>query len=131
MEITLSEIAAIIATFIFTSLAIFQLLLAIGKPYGEYAWGGQHKVLPRNLRIGSVISVGLYTFFSMILIDASALIQTFPDGLVKSYGIWFLIAYLIIGVFVNSISRSKKERNTMTPIIIVLLIFGLIIGLNI
>jgi hypothetical protein len=130
MEISISQISAVIATFIFACLAFFQLLLAIGKPYGEYAWGGQHKILPKSLRVGSVVSVGLYTLFSMIYIDKSSLITIFPEGIIKSYGIWVLVAYLVVGVVVNGISRSKKERNTMTPIIIVLLICGLIIGLN-
>ena len=130
MVITIPHLAAVIATLVFSGLAVFQFLLSLGKPYGEYAWGGQHKILPKSLRIGSVISIGLYAFFSMIIIDASELIKIFPDGLVSSYGIWFLIAYLSIGVFMNGISRSKKERNTMTPIIIVLLICSLVIVLN-
>ena len=129
MDNSIPQLAAFIATLIFLGLAIFQLLLATGKPYGEYAWGGQHKILPKSLRVGSIISIGVYTLFSIILIDASSLISIFPEGVIKSYAIWFLIVYLGIGVFVNSISRSKKERNTMTPIIIILLICSLAISL--
>ena len=130
MEISISQIAAVIASFIFFCLSVFQLLLATGKPYGEYAWGVQHKILPRNLRIGSVVSIVLYALFSMLYIDKSSLISIFPEGIIKSYGIWVLVAYLVVGVFMNGISRSKKERNTMTPIIIVLLVCSLIVGLN-
>lgn len=129
MDSSVSQLAAIIALTIFLGLAIFQMLLATGKPYGEYAWGGQHKILPKSLRVGSIISIGVYILFSIILLDASSLINIMPEGAIKSYGIWFLILYLVIGVFVNSISRSKKERNTMTPIVTILLVCSLIISL--
>ncbi len=129
MDNSISQLASIIGTLIFLCLAIFQLLIAAGKPYGEYAWGGQHKILPKSLRIGSILSIGIYTLFSIILIDASSLMNLLPEGIIKTYGIWFLIVYLAIGVFLNSISRSKKERNTMTLIAIVLLFCALIIGL--
>ena len=129
MDNSISQLAAIIASLILFGLAIFQLLLAVGKPYGEYAWGGQHKILPKSLRVGSILSIGIYTLFSIILIDSSSLIDIIPEGIIKLYAIWFLVIYLAIGVFVNAISKSKKERSTMTPIIIVLLFCALTISL--
>ena len=37
-------------------LAVFQALLALGAPLGAFAWGGQHRVLPTRLRVGSAVS---------------------------------------------------------------------------
>lgn len=52
--------AAIIATVVFILLGVFQIIVALGAPYGQYVWGGQHKVLPKGLRVGSVIAVGYF-----------------------------------------------------------------------
>lgn len=52
--------AALIITILLTLLAIFQLALVCGAPLGKFAWGGQHKVLPPKLRIGSGIAIVLY-----------------------------------------------------------------------
>ena len=46
----ITSLAAIIAILIFTGLGIFQLMLALGKPYGKAAYGGKYEVLPDNLR---------------------------------------------------------------------------------
>lgn len=47
-------IATLLAVFILSLLSLFQLSLALGAPMGKFAWGGKYKVLPRNLRIGSI-----------------------------------------------------------------------------
>jgi hypothetical protein len=53
--------AAIAATVGFAGLAVFQLLLAAGVPWGEAAWGGSHEgTLPASLRIGSAGSLLVY-----------------------------------------------------------------------
>jgi len=43
---------------------------------------------------------------------------------------WIILAYLALGVVVNAISRSLPERLTMTPLIVVLLVLGLIVTLS-
>ncbi len=48
------------------ALAGFQAALLAGAPLGEYAWGGQHRVLPRRLRIGSAVAIVLYLLFAVI-----------------------------------------------------------------
>lgn len=45
-------------------------------------------------------------------------------------GIWVLAVYFAVGVVMNGISRSKPERNLMTPVALVLAITTLLIALN-
>lgn len=115
----MSATAAIIATVILAALAVFQAALALGKPLGHFAWGGQHRVLPMRLRMGSVISIPIYAFMALVLLDRADVISVFPDGFVN-VAAWVIAAYFVVGIFMNAISRSKPERFTMTPLTIVL-----------
>src|SRR5687767_5409857 len=107
--------AAIVACLILAALAVFQALLIAGRPLGRYAWGGQHEVLPRNLRIGSAISIALYAVFAIIILESAGVADMLPD-VVAEVGIWVLTAYFALGIVMNGISRSKPERAVMTPV---------------
>jgi hypothetical protein len=104
---------AILACLILTFLAVFQLALALGAPFGHYAWGGSHRVLPTNLRISSIFSILLYAVFSIVILEGGGLITIFGD---ITLGLWALAAYFLIGVVMNVMSRSPKERLVMTPV---------------
>lgn len=121
--------AALVACLILAALAVFQALLIAGRPIGRFAWGGQHDVLPRNLRIGSAISILLYAVFAIIILERVGVANVLPD-VVAEVGIWVLTAYFALGIIMNGISRSKPERNLMTPVCIVLTLLCLVIALS-
>ena len=60
MPVRFRRAFAIALSVILLALAIFQLALALGAPLGRFAWGGQHRVLPVRLRIGSAIAIVIY-----------------------------------------------------------------------
>lgn len=124
------EIFAIVSCIILLGLAIFQLALIFGAPIGKYAWGGAHTTLPRNLRIGSAISILLYGIFAAIILGKADIFSLFSDSAITNIGVWILAIYFCIGVVMNGISRSKPERNLMTPIALVLAILTLLIAVN-
>ena len=117
-------VAAWLACAIFAALAVFQAALIAGARLGHFAWGGQHRVLPRNLRIGSIVSIVLYAFFAAIILQRAGVIAFLPAP-VADVGIWVVAAYLALGIPLNAISRSLPERLTMTPVVIVL--FALVV----
>lgn len=111
-----------------TALAVLQVLVACGLPLGSLVWGGRHRVLPKGLRIGSVVSVVLYAAMAALLLVRSG---TLPgDGTFVRVAVWVLFAYFAIGIIMNAISRSRPERFTMTPISIVLAAATLVIALD-
>jgi hypothetical protein len=122
--------AAIVATVVFAALAVLQLLVAAGKPYGRLVWGGAHRVLPANLRIGSVIAVVLYAAFTLVLLDRSGLLAVLGDGAFSIVAAWVLFAYFAVGIVLNAISRSRPERFTMTPVNVVLAACTLVIAVS-
>lgn len=108
--------------------AVFQILLASGSPYGEAAWGGrQGKVLPKNYRIASVFSCLFFIFSILVVLSATGIIDLFSSSFADGY-MWFLTIYLGLGIIMNAISRSKKERY-WAPVIAVMFILCLMIVL--
>ena len=122
--------AAVVACSILAALAVFQLCLALGAPWGRFAWGGQHDgPLPTRLRVGSVVSIVLYALFAVVILDRADMVQVLPDA-VSGVGIWVLVAYLALGVVMNGISRSRSERAVMTPVSLVLAVCALIVAVG-
>lgn len=123
-------IVALLGVLILFSLSVFQILLILGKPLGNYAWGGQHEVLPNRLRVGSVFSIMLYIVFSILLVSKAGLVDIIPDGLFLSVAIWVVTGYSVLGIFMNAISRSKKERLLMTPVVLLLAVIFLVVAVS-
>lgn len=120
--------AAVLACVVLAALAGFQLALALGAPWGRFAWGGQHeRELPRPLRIASAASIVLYGLFAALLLDRARLVDLLPDTLSR-VGTWVLVGYLALGVVMNGISRSRSERMVMTPTVVVLLVCAVVVA---
>jgi hypothetical protein len=110
-------VAAVVAYVLLAALAGFQIALAAGAPLGRLALGGKNRVLPRGLRIGSVVSVVLYALFAWLISAAVARATDVGDYVYPAHpGIWILTAYFGIGVLANLASRSRPERFVMTPV---------------
>lgn len=120
--------AAIGALVVLALLAVFQLALALGAPLGRLAWGGQHRVLPDRLRLGSAVSIVLYGLFAVIIADRAGLIDVLPAS-VSEVGTWVLAGYFALGIVMNAISRSVPERLTMAPVSAVLAGACVLVGL--
>ncbi len=111
---------AMLFCLLLAALAAFQGFLVAGAPIGEYAWGGQPRVLPRRLRIGSAISILLYAAFAVAALAKVRVLQLFPGTPVADVAMWVVAGYLLLGIPLNAISRSRKERLVMTPTVVAL-----------
>ncbi|MCU1517756.1 MAG: hypothetical protein JWQ75_2477 [Pseudarthrobacter sp.] len=126
----LAQFAAIAACVILAALAVFQGALIAGAPLGRFAWGGQHEVLPRKLRIGSVTSIILYVLIGYVaLAKADLAPQLISEGFTDVTS-WVLTGYFALGIVLNGISRSKPERLVMTPTVLVLTALFLLLSLQ-
>jgi hypothetical protein len=106
---TISQFAAVLAALILAGLIGFQLVLAAGLPFGHYAWGGAHQILPRSLRIGSVVATFIYVLTALIILEAANVTDLVASE-VPIVAVWVLAGFFAIGVVMNAISRSEKER---------------------
>lgn len=107
---------AILGAVIFGVIATMTVLVACGLPLGEFTMGGQHKVLPKNLRVAAVISVAVQIFAMIIILQAGGFISLWFSFKVTKYICFFFAAYLSLNTIMNMISKSRKERFVMTPL---------------
>jgi hypothetical protein len=122
----MSITAAVAATVVLAAISVVQLLAAAGLPMGRMLWGGQHRVLPRRLRIGSVLSILLYAGFVWILLTRA---RGEPTAFIE-VATWVLFAYFAFGIVLNALSRSRQERAVMTPACAVLALSAFVIAIS-
>lgn len=122
-------VAAVLLCVILALLSVFQLALVCGAPIGRFAWGGQHRVLPARLRIGSAVSVVIYAVIGAFALDRAEVIDVVPDA-VSTVAMWIVFGYFVLGIGLNAISRSRAERVTMVPVCAVLALLSLLVALG-
>ena len=125
----LSAIAAVVAVVVLAALAVLQVCVAAGAPWGRLVWGGRHRVLPLRLRVGSAVSVVLYTAMLWMLLARAGILPGGTNALVV-IGSWVLFGYFTIGILMNALSRSRSERSVMTPVCTLLAVATLVIALS-
>ena len=107
---------SILGPVIFGVIVTMTVLVACGLPFGEFTMGGQHKILPKNLRVAAVISVAIQFFTMIIILQAGGFIPLWFSFKVTKYICFFFAAYLSLNTIMNMISKSRKERFVMTPL---------------
>lgn len=113
-------VLALLFCVVLAGLTVFQASLIGGAPLGEYAWGGRERVLPPKLRAGSAVAIVLYLLFAAIALADAGVVTLFPGTPVARVAMWVIAVYLLLGVAMNAMSRSVKERSVMTPVSLVL-----------
>ncbi len=108
-------LVAILYLFLLFFTIAFQIGLVAGKPWGEWTMGGYQKgALPPKLRVGAGISILILSFFSLVVMNKVNLFSVnlgFPSWIK-----FVILAFNVLAVFANTITRSKKERLLWQPI---------------
>jgi hypothetical protein len=125
MSAGLVSAAAVLFCVLMAGLTVFQAALVFGAPLGHFAWGGQDRVLPVQKRLGSVVSIGLYLIFAVVVLQRAGLADVVPWPAVVGAATWVLAGYFVLGIVLNGMSRSRPERRTMAPLC------GLLAGLTV
>lgn len=90
--------------------ALFHLLLFLGVPWGEAAWGGQQgKRLPKKFRVASLLSSFFFIFSIGVVLSKISLIDWSSPTFSDAY-LWFLAALMAVGTVMNTLSPSKPEK---------------------
>ncbi len=122
-------LAAVSLSLLLGALGLFQLALAAGAPLGHLAWGGGHRVLPHALRIGSLVSILIYTLLAMVMLDRADLVLWLPAGLAGPLA-WVVAGYFCLGIGLNLASRSPPERAVMSPLAAILCALSVVVALG-
>ena len=115
MDVDLIYVASIIVAILFLAIAVFQILLSLGYPLGEFAMGGYYKVLPKKLRIVGVANALVLLCMGFVFLQHRNIIVGL-DFLPTHILVWVITIFLGLNTIANLLSRSKKERLVMTPL---------------
>lgn len=129
MEESMLYILSIIVTFMFISIAVFQVLLVLGLPLGEFAMGGYYKVLPKKLRVVSAINAIILLIMGVVFLQHTNVINIF-NVLPTNILVWVITVFLGLNTIANLISRSTKERYVATPLSSIAFILCFMISLS-
>jgi hypothetical protein len=67
---------------------------------------------------------------SLFLLTKAGYMSSPAIDRVLPFVLWFMVAFAAVGVLLNAITRSRKERAVMLPAAIVLFICQLIVALG-
>lgn len=122
--------AAIVFALVTAGVVVFQLALAFGAPWGEYAMGGKYPgPYPREMRVAAVGQAALLAATAVFVLSAAGLVlpsmaRTLP-GL-----IWAVVAFSVVSLVVNAITPSAGERRIWVPVAVVMLVTSLIVAVG-
>jgi hypothetical protein len=93
--------------------------------------GGQNKgTLPTQLRVGAAVSAVIMLAQAGHYLAQAGVIPQLLDPSWNTVVNWIWFGFTVAGLIMNSISRSKKERNTWVPVLLISTICTLLVALN-
>ena len=114
--------AALVYTVLSAGVIVFQIALALGAPWGEYAMGGAFPgQFPSEMRIGAVIQAILLAGFAIIVLTRAGMILT-KWARTSKWLIWIVVAFATLSFILNLITPSAGERAIWAPIAFLLMI---------
>jgi hypothetical protein len=128
MLATISSIFLAVMTLVVT---VFQIALAAGAPWGEYAYGGTKTgKLPTGFRINSVVSAFVMLAISGHYLAQLGVFEPFLDPAGNSVANWVLVGFTGLAALANNATRSKKERMVWGIPTILMFLAALAVSLN-
>jgi hypothetical protein len=121
-KMTLSRVSAILYAIISAVVIVFQIALAAGAPWGEYAMGGAFPGrFPPALRIAAIIQAALLIGMAAVVLARAGLILPSWSRAAR-WLVWFVVAFATVSLVLNLITPSAGERAIWVPTVLLLLI---------
>jgi hypothetical protein len=128
--VTAAQLAAIAYALATAVVVGFQIALAAGAPWGEYAMGGRFPGrFPPPMRVAAVVQAAILGSLVLIVLDAAGLVELgWPAAL--PWLVWVPVVVSGFSAFVNAITPSRVERRLWLPVAIVMLASSLLVALT-
>jgi hypothetical protein len=122
---TVAAIAYSLATAVVVG---FQVALAAGAPWGEYAMGGRVPGrLPPPARVAAAVQAAVLALLAAVVLDAAGVLSLGWVA-VTPWLAWAPVVVSAVSLVMNAASRSPKERRTWVPVALVLLASSVIVA---
>jgi len=121
-------IAAVAAAVLLVGISVFQVLLALGAPWGSAAYGGgaagPDGVLPSGLRVASAVAAVILGVAAWVILVRADLVPRGPlSPRLLHWAAWTIVAFMVLNTLSNLSSSSTVERWVLggTTVVLVLL----------
>ena len=126
------ETVAMLAAVLFGALAIFQVALALGAPWGAFAYGGraiqEDGTLPITYRLASAVAAVVLVLFAIVILTRAGVIGTAGDSTLVSVLSWVIVAFLVLNTLSNVSAKHWIERFVFGGITVVLAVLCAIVA---
>lgn len=120
--------AAIVYAIVTVFVVAFQLALAAGAPWGEFAMGGAFPgQFPATLRIAAVAQAALLAFWAVIvLVRGGLILPHWMRGARRL--IWAVVLFAALSLVLNLITPSAGERAIWAPVAFIMFLTSLLVA---
>ena len=110
--------------------ALFQLALALGAPWGGLAMGGAFPgTFPPAMRVAALVQIAVLGGGAMVVLARAGLVL--PAWRPASrWLVWVVVGLLGVGVILNLITPSQMERLIWAPVAVLLFLSSLRVALS-
>lgn len=122
----------IVAAWVYASatalVVAFQIALAAGAPWGEYAMGGVAPGrFPPSLRVAALIQAALLGLLAAVVLSRAGIALPGWAG-ASRWLVWVAVAVMTLALVMNIITPSSGERLLWVPVIAVLFVTSLLVA---
>src|SRR5688572_16951893 len=127
---TIRRLSAILYAIVSVIVVAFQIALAVGAPWGEYAMGGTFPgQFPPALRIAALVQAMLLVAMAAVVMARSGLILK-RRSRVAGWLVWFVVTFSTVSLVLNLITPSAGERAIWAPVALLLLLSSTIVAIK-
>jgi hypothetical protein len=116
------RLAAFVYVIVIVGVIAFQLALAAGAPWGEFAMGGAYPgQFPPELRVAAVVQAAILALLALVVLARAGVALPGWSRMARK-AIWFVVAFSVLSLILNSITPSVRERAIWAPVALVMVI---------
>ena len=122
------RLSALVYGIVTLGVIAFQLALAAGAPWGEFAMGGAYPgQFPPELRVAAVVQAVVLGLLALVVLARAGIVL--PKWSKTSRWLaWVVVAFSALSLVLNSITPSARERMIWAPVALVLLVCGVTVA---
>jgi cell shape-determining protein MreD len=108
----------------------FQIALASGAPWGEYAMGGAFPgQFPPELRVAAVVQAVILALLALVVFSRAGVALPKWERTSRRL-VWVVVAFSAISLVLNTITPSTGERAIWAPVALIMLVCSMIVALD-
>ena len=124
------RLAGIVYAVVSVGVIAFQIALALGAPWGEYAMGGAYSgQFPPELRVAAIVQAVILAGLALVVL-ARAGIALPTWSRMSRWLVWVVVAFSALSLVLNIITPSAGERVIWAPVALIMLVSSVTVAVS-